>query len=637
MITIENEWFRDAAGRKVLLRGVNLGGSSKVPFAPDGATHHRRDFTDYNVSFVGRPFPLKDAKTHFRRIRHWGFNALRFIVTWEAIEHSGPKMYDKEYLDYVEEVLKIAAEHQLYIFIDPHQDLWSRASGGDGAPIWTFEKAGLDITKFDASAAAFIMQYRYDPHNPDAYPPMAWLQNYGRLATCTMFTLFFGGNAFAPSCKVKGLPIQNYLQDHYIAALKEVAKRVRDNPYVVGFEVMNEPSPGWIGKRVDGAAKLISRELFYGINPIDAMALGSGIPREIPYSLIKRFAVREIRREILNPDGISCWLEGFEAIWRKHGVWDIDATGEPVILQNDYFQIQNEMQVDFLEQFLSPFVHRFAKEIRSICPKALIGAEPPPEAAMRGEAFLKNPPENCFNGSHWYDEIAVGLKRFRGWLSYDTTRNKLLIGTSNVQKMFNRQLAKIQARSREVREGIPTIIGEFGLCFDLNNRVAFRLWKNNPKKAWQKHIQALTMYYNAMDANLLHSMLWNYTADNDNMWGDQWNQEDFSIFSSSQQIDPTDIQSGGRAIEGFCRPHFVAVAGTPLAMSFSRKRKVFLFEFVADPTIDAPTILYIPEIQYPHGYRVDPPDLPLEGTKDPQLMAFRVHDAGIYSVQILPA
>ncbi len=637
MLTIENEWFRDELGRKVLLRGVNLGGSSKVPFTPNGATHLNTDFTDYSVSFVGRPFPLKEAQTHFARIRHWGFNALRFIVTWEAVEHSGPKRYDKEYLDYVEEVLKIAAEHQLYTFIDPHQDLWSRAAGGDGAPIWTFEKVGLDVTKFDASAAAFVMQNRYDPNDPDAYPPMSWLQNYGRLASCTMFTLFFGGNVFAPLCRVEGVPIQEYLQNHYISALKKVANRVRDNPYVIGFEVMNEPSPGWIGKGLEGAGFAISRELFYGIKPFDAMALGSGFPREIPYSLIKRFAVREVRREVLNPNGISCWLDGHEPIWRQHGVWDVDQNGKPVIIQGDFFQVHKGAPVDFLEKFLSPFVHHFTDEIRSICPETLIGIEPPPEAGMRGEAFLKNPPENSLNGSHWYDEIMVGMKRFRGWLSYDTTRNKLILGTGNVQKMFNQQLAKIQARSREVRGGIPTIIGEFGLSFDLNNQEAFRLWKSQPKKAWRNHVKALSMYYSAMDANLLHSMLWNYTADNENTWGDQWNQEDFSIFSTSQQTNPTDIDSGGRAIPGFCRPHFVAVAGTPLAMSFSLKRKTFQFEFYANPNIDAPTILYIPKVHYPEGYRVDPPNLLIEETDNPQLVALRVRDAGVCSIKVLPA
>ncbi|MDO8056509.1 MAG: hypothetical protein Q6361_06575, partial [Candidatus Hermodarchaeota archaeon] len=60
MLSIENGWFIDKAGRKVLLRGVNLGGSSKVPMTPNGATHLPTDFTNLDVSFVGRPFPLRE-------------------------------------------------------------------------------------------------------------------------------------------------------------------------------------------------------------------------------------------------------------------------------------------------------------------------------------------------------------------------------------------------------------------------------------------------------------------------------------------------------------------------------------------------------------------------------------------------
>ncbi|MFX0048795.1 MAG: cellulase family glycosylhydrolase, partial [Candidatus Hermodarchaeota archaeon] len=146
---IKNGQFIDDKGRIVLLRGVNLGGSSKVPLTPNGATHIKTNFIDHrDVSFVGRPFPIKEADEHFSRLKHWGFNSIRFLVTWEAIEHRGPKMYDKEYLDYLEEILKLAEENEFYIFIDPHQDVWSRITGGDGAPGWTFEKVGLDYTTF---------------------------------------------------------------------------------------------------------------------------------------------------------------------------------------------------------------------------------------------------------------------------------------------------------------------------------------------------------------------------------------------------------------------------------------------------------------------------------------------------------
>lgn len=70
-LKIKKEWFIDEKGRIVLLRGVNLGGSSKVPVAPNGATHIKTDFSDYrDVSFVGHPFPIKEADEHYKRLKH---------------------------------------------------------------------------------------------------------------------------------------------------------------------------------------------------------------------------------------------------------------------------------------------------------------------------------------------------------------------------------------------------------------------------------------------------------------------------------------------------------------------------------------------------------------------------------------
>src|SRR5205823_12465881 len=189
----------------------NLGGSSKVPATPDGATYRREGFFDHReLSFVGRPFPLDEADEHFARLQAWGFTFVRFLVTWEAIEHAGPGIYDQEYLDYIYAIVKRAGDYGIQILIDPHQDVWSRFSGGDGAPGWTFEAVGLDITTFQEAGAALVHQLYGDP-----FPHMMWPTNGAKLATATMFTLFFGGNDFAPLLRVDGESVQDYLQRHY--------------------------------------------------------------------------------------------------------------------------------------------------------------------------------------------------------------------------------------------------------------------------------------------------------------------------------------------------------------------------------------------------------------------------------------
>ena len=167
-LRIDGNRFRDGHGRQVILRGVNLGGDSKVPY-PNGGTHLPSDFSDHRtVSFVGRPFPLSEAPEHFGRLRHWGCNCLRLLTTWEAVEHTGPGLYDAGYLDYFTQLCELAGDHGLYVIVDFHQDVWARMSGGDGAPGWTFEAVGLDFTRFARAGAAHVMQHAfdYDDSNP---------------------------------------------------------------------------------------------------------------------------------------------------------------------------------------------------------------------------------------------------------------------------------------------------------------------------------------------------------------------------------------------------------------------------------------------------------------------------------------
>lgn len=129
---------------------------------------------------------------------------------------------------------------RIKVFVDfDFLDVWSRFSGGSGAPAWTFKLAGLDITKFKETGAAVV----HNTHDePDKFPKMIWPTNYYKLACATMFTLFFGGKIFAPKCIVsangKSMNIQDYLQKHYFDALIQLARRINEEKDLEDYVVV---------------------------------------------------------------------------------------------------------------------------------------------------------------------------------------------------------------------------------------------------------------------------------------------------------------------------------------------------------------------------------------------------------------
>ncbi len=622
MIDASQGFFKDELGRTLILRGVNLGGSSKIPSHPNGATFHSEGFFDHrNVSFVGRPFPLEAADEHFARLRAWGLTFERLVVPWEAIEHAGPGLYDQDYLDHLCAVIKKAGEYGISMFIDPHQDAWSRFSGGDGAPGWTLEAAGLDITHFKATGAAITHQ-----EHTGILPPMLWPSNHSKLAASTMFTLFFAGNDFAPHTKVDGVPVQNYLQEHFIGAFTELARRIKGLPNVVGFDTFNEAGTGYLGNPdLSIAPKFRIGET---PTPYQSMLLGEGFPQELEIWELNTKGSRRVGKRLVNPGGERAWLPGRNCIWREHGVWDLGADGQPALLRPDYFSKVGKRAVDFNGEYFRPFVNRFAAALQAVEPRMLIFMEPNPRQTL--PKWGAQDARNLVSAPHWYDWPVLFTKTFDPRTGSGPDGDNLLQGAGEIREAYAQHIRKLQQDALE-RLHAPTLIGETGIPFDLDGKRALRTGD------FSIVVNAMERSMRAMDDALASFCLWNYSADNTNEHGDLWNDEDLSIYSPDQRSNPNDIHSGGRALEAVVRPYARATAGEPLRMSFDFRRGKFEFEFRHDPACTAPTEFFIPSYQYPEGFQVTVSDGRCEiDAKTQTLRYYHTDKQDIHIVKVRP-
>ncbi|MGH0035089.1 MAG: cellulase family glycosylhydrolase [Myxococcota bacterium] len=183
------QFITDEKGRALILHGTNLSSASK---------------SDPNrlPSWLTRDDAL-------RLSRDWGFNFVRYLIFWDAVEPTRGDI-DETYLDAVEEYLDWLHEAGVRVVLDMHQDVYSSVFCCDGAPEWAVRDDGIP----------------FEVQSP-------WFANYFQPAVMRAWDNFF--DADGP---------HSDLQVHYAAAWAAVAARFRDHPAVLGYDIMNEPSPG---------------------------------------------------------------------------------------------------------------------------------------------------------------------------------------------------------------------------------------------------------------------------------------------------------------------------------------------------------------------------------------------------------
>ncbi|KAG8740375.1 hypothetical protein FRC10_004384 [Ceratobasidium sp. 414] len=576
--------FVDAAGRVLLLRGVNLSGSTKGPV--DRPTQRDSDVWDTaeagGESFVGRPLNLDDgtADVHLARLRAWGFNCLRFVFTWEALEHEGPGKYDYEYIEYTIRVLRRCSAFGFKVFMDPHQDVWSRFSGGSGAPYWTLLACGLNPRNFTATQAALV---HFEQPDPAAYPAMIWGTNYSRFVSQTIFTLFFAGRDYAPRCILDGVNIQDWLQRHFINAcgvLADAIKAAGDlyDVCIIGWDSINEPGEGFLGIH-DLNVVPPHQSLKKGTCPTPAQGirLASGIPQTVENWAFGALGPKRDGYVTIDPAGRTVWNSpGTEedvgdgsgerinrrwgwrraaswplgkCIWALHGVWAgpdaaADSKGEIPILKPDYFEsppFDPSRRVVFVADYWRPQWRAYIARIRQAHPEAIFFLQPP--------VFVQPPPlddeDFCGRGvysAHYYDGLTL-MTRHWNWFNadalgllrgkYTSVLGALRVGETAIRKCLRDQLSMFKDDAREILGAYPTLIGEIGVPFDMDSKRSYGLDGNGKYVGdYTSQTRALDCSLNGADGtNVLNWTIWTYCPDNTHVWGDGWNLEDLSLWS----------------------------------------------------------------------------------------------------------
>ncbi len=246
-------YIADSYGRQVVLRGVNSEGLEDEAWRSDAnqkPMYYPTDPAAYlgkcpaNSNEVAAPLCEVDAgkgryeqsaattsQNDFAQMRQRGLNFVRLALSWSQLE-AEPGNYKTAYLEQVAQVVSWAKEQGVYVLLDMHQDQYSRSiqadpakpcaqgtdpSGGfDGAPAWAV------IADGKPSCASFG-------------------QSVLNAAVSGSFDNFWKN---VPVTVAQGDAPGTGLQDHWIGAMAALAKRFKDEPAVIGYEIINEPQPG---------------------------------------------------------------------------------------------------------------------------------------------------------------------------------------------------------------------------------------------------------------------------------------------------------------------------------------------------------------------------------------------------------
>jgi endoglycosylceramidase len=205
----EGRHLVDQYGRVVIVHGLNMVWK-RAPYAPPD---------------TAAGFTAADADW----LREYGFNGARLGVLWAGVTPDRPDVADPAYFAKWDRVTGLLADRGIWMQFDQHQDQWHETYGGEGVPGW---------------AAKRPFPYSLLPWFPVPFPEGYWTPEVS-----TVFDNFWAN--------------KGGLQDDWTTYWKLVAAHYKDQPYSMGYDLMNEPFAGveWSTCMVTGCPTTYSQEL----------------------------------------------------------------------------------------------------------------------------------------------------------------------------------------------------------------------------------------------------------------------------------------------------------------------------------------------------------------------------------------
>ncbi|MGH8444000.1 MAG: cellulase family glycosylhydrolase [Solimonas sp.] len=188
----DGRFLVDPQNRVVLLHGVNMVWKN-APYVPPASAEG---------------FVAADADW----LAQQGFNAARIGVLWVGVTPDAPGVVDSAYLEAWNRVIGLLASRRIWMLFDFHQDLLGPVYQGEGVPEWAVEEVTGSFTNL-LGPPKFDFPFNY-------FTPQV-------------------SQAFDHLWHDEGA-VRDGFRDAWVA----VAKRWKDQPYSMGYNLFNEP---WAG------------------------------------------------------------------------------------------------------------------------------------------------------------------------------------------------------------------------------------------------------------------------------------------------------------------------------------------------------------------------------------------------------